>query len=383
VLAVAWAAILLVDPWADEEVNDLFLYRSFAALFLDGELPYRDVAFEYPPLAAPVIALPGVIGTGHDEYRLAFVALMLSLAGALVWLCAELARRTGGDPGRAMLAAAAAPLLTGAMIRTHFDLAPVVLLCAGLLAVAATRPRLGFLLLGLGTATKLFPAVAVPVAIAWLLGRGERRAALEGTAVFAAVVAGVAVVALALSPAGFADSFEYHLDRPVQVESIPALLLLALDGLGAGTAESVNAFRSDGLEHPASDGLVAVFAAVLVVAVAGFTWAARGSPHPRRLVLASLGAVAAFAAFGKVLSPQFLIWLIPLGALTFSWRMHALAAATAAAIVLTLVEFPSRYFELVAREPFPIAVVAVRDALIAVTVALAWHACSSSRRSPS
>ena len=48
------------DRWADERVNDLFVYRAFAAPVLDGALPYRDVFFEYPPVAAPVILIPGL-----------------------------------------------------------------------------------------------------------------------------------------------------------------------------------------------------------------------------------------------------------------------------------------------------------------------------------
>ena len=88
-------------------------------------------------------------------------------------------------------------------------------------------------------------------------------------------------------------------------------------------------------------------------------------------MLASLASVVAFAALGKVLSPQFMIWVVPLVALAFAWRMHALAATAAAAIALTLVEFPSRYFDLVAREPFPVAVVVVRDALLLAACALA------------
>ena len=65
-LAVGWALTLWVAPWSDERVNDLFVYRTFAAPVLDGGLPYRDIAFEYPPLAAPVIALPGLAGTGPE-----------------------------------------------------------------------------------------------------------------------------------------------------------------------------------------------------------------------------------------------------------------------------------------------------------------------------
>jgi uncharacterized membrane protein len=370
-LAAAWAVTLLVDPWADERVNDLTVYRSYAELFLDGRLPYRDVAFEYPPLTAPLLTLPGLVGTGYDEYRLAFAGLALALAAGLVLLCGALAERTGGDPRRAMLAIAVAPLLTGAMIRNHFDIAPVVLVCGALLALVAARPRLGFALLGAGAVTKIFPVVVVPVAVAWLLGRGERRAALEGLGAFAATVGVVSVAALALSPGGYADSFEYHLDRPVQVESVPAIGLIALDTLGAGEAEVVDVFKSQGLEHPASDVLLALALAVMLGALAGFALGARGRPDARGLVLASLGAVAAFAALGKVLSPQFLVWVLPLGALALAWRMHALAGIIAAATVLTLVEFPARYFDYVARESFPVALVVTRDALLLAAVAVA------------
>ena len=47
---------------------------------LDGRLPYRDVFFEYPPLAAPAIALPGLLGTGEEAFRLAFAGWTLLLA---------------------------------------------------------------------------------------------------------------------------------------------------------------------------------------------------------------------------------------------------------------------------------------------------------------
>ena len=70
-------------------------------------------------------------------------------------------------------------------------------------------------------------------------------------------------------------------------------------------------------------------------------------------MLAALGAVAAFACLGKVLSPQYLVWTVPLGALAFAWRQHALALAVALATLLTQVEFPAPYFELVDRERLP------------------------------
>jgi hypothetical protein len=381
-LALAFAVTLLPGPWGDERVSDLFLYRSYADLFLGGSMPFRDVAFEYPPLAAPLIALPGFAGTGEEAYRLAFAALALALAAAVVLLVGVLARWTGGSPRAAMLAAAGAPLLTGAMLRTHFDLAPVVLTLAGLALLCAHRPRAGLAVLGVGVMTKGFPLVVVPVALAWLLSHGQRRAAGEAAAALALVVLAVAGAAAALSPGGAADAVSYHAERPVQLESAPAMILFGLDGLGAGDAEVRHSHRSEGVHHPASGLVAALFAALLIGAVGLMTAAGArrrgpgdgmngGQAEARSLVLASLAAVAAFAAFGKVLSPQFLIWVIPLGALALSWRMHALALAAGGAVALTLVEFPSRYADVVARETSALWLVAARDAVLISVVALA------------
>jgi hypothetical protein len=393
VLAAGWALTLWIAPWSDERVNDLFVYRTFAAPVLDGGLPYRDVAFEYPPLAAPAIAVPGVAGTGEDAFRLAFALWTFAAAAAVVLLCGALARRTGGDARRAMLAAAAMPLLWGALLRTHFDLFPVALLLAALLLLVRDRARAGFAILGVAVMTKVFPIVVAPVAIAWLLARGRRRDAWQGALACAAVMAAIAGAAVVASPDGALDAVRYHLDRPVQVESSPALALLGLDAAGAGHATSVSSFRSDGLLHPAADWVASLFLTALVALVAllcatvarqrarGAASAASGetaagaasgdsAAAARQLVLASLAACAGFALFGKVLSPQFVIWVLPLGALAFAWRMHALAASVAVVAVLTQIEFPAHYFDVVAREPLAIGLVALRNVALAVVIAL-------------
>ena len=161
----------------------------------------------------------------------------------------------------------------------------------------------------------------------------------------------------------------YHFERPVQVESLPALALLGLDAAGLGEARSVSSYRSDGLEHPAGDGLSVALLFMLAAVVVAITSAVARAPSERNLVLGGLAAVAAFATLGKVLSPQFVIWVLPLGALALAWRLHALAAAVAAAAILTQVEFPARYFDVVTREPFALALVAARDlALVGVLV---------------
>jgi Glycosyltransferase family 87 len=377
-LAAGWAATLWLAPWSDERVNDLFVYRVFAEPVLGGGLPYRDAFLEYPPLASPAIALPGLLGTGEEVFRAAFAGWTLLLAAAVVLLCGALAARTGGDARRALLAAALMPLLCGALVRTHFDLAPVALLLGALLLLVSERPRSGMALLGLAAMTKGFPLVAAPVALAWLARRVDRRTLAQSAVALLVALALPAAAALAMSPSGSWDAVTYHMERPVQVESLPASSLLLLDELGAGDADGTKSHRSDGLEHPAADA-IALLSVLGMVIVIGLL-AARARGDARLLVLASLAAVAAFAALGKVLSPQYMLWLVPLGALAFAWRLHALAAAVAVAAVLTQVEFPARYFDLVDREPFPVAVVAVRNLVLLAVLVLALRALGAARQ---
>lgn len=395
-LVAGWALTLWVAPWADERVNDLFVYRSFAEPVLDGGLPYRDIAFEYPPLAAPAIALPGLAGTGGETFRWAFALWTLGAAMAVVLLCGALARVTGGAARRAMLAAALMPILLGALARTHFDLVPVALLLAGLLLLIRGRPRTGLAVVGLGVMTKAFPLAVVPVVLAWLVARGRRREAWQAGLACAAVIAVTAGAAVAASPKGAVDAVRYHLDRPAQIESSPALVLLGLDAAGAGEARSVASHRSDGMLHPAADAVTSLFVTALValvtllcVGVAGRERLRNRRLHHgarsverrgRELVIASLAACTGFALFGKVLSPQFVMWVLPLGALALAWRLHALAGAVALAAALTQIEFPAHYFDVVAREPLAIALLVLRNLALLVVLVLSVRALQPHRQ---
>jgi hypothetical protein len=183
-------------------------------------------------------------------------------------------------------------------------------------------------------------------------------------------------LALAASPGGAVDALRYQLDRPVQIESSPATVLLALDAVGAGHATGVSNHRSNGLEHPAAGLVAGAFAALLAVALALLARAVYRRPDTRALVLASLATALAYALLGKVLSPQYLIWVVPLGALALAWREYALAAATALAIVLTQLEFPARYFDVVEREPWALALVSARNLVLLAALGLTFRVLS-------
>jgi uncharacterized membrane protein len=367
-LALLWAVATTVGPFSDTTVNDLFVYRSYADLLAGGGLPYVDFGFEYPPLAALPLWLAGLPGRDEATYAVSFAVLMAGFALVGQQLAARLAddRRAGLQVAWML---ALAPVVIGASVRTHFDALPIALALGGLLALARERPELGFVLLGLGTMTKLFPGLLAVVAVVWLVARGERRAALRGVAIFAAVVV---LVSLPLSGSGYVDSFTFHLDRPVQIESTPASVLFALGGSQVtGTNLRPDRFKSNGLDGGHADLVAALFAAALILTLAWVIVLAARGRDVRHLVLTGFAALLAFVTLGKVFSPQYVIWLAPFAALAWVWGERAVAALTGAAIVLTHVEFPSRYFDLINVKTNVILVVAARNALLlAALVAL-------------
>jgi hypothetical protein len=161
--------------------------------------------------------------------------------------------------------------------------------------------------------------------------------------VFVAVLAVCFVPFLLLAPTGMGASLGRQLSRPLQIESLGSAVLLAL---GA----DVEMASGHGSQNVAgTPGLVAGIAAtVLQAAALIWLWVrfARGRMERERLVRFSAAVVVAFVALGKVLSPQFLIWLVPLVPLVRGRRGVAAAALLGLALVLTQLWFPYRYWQL-------------------------------------
>jgi len=396
VLVALWATVLVAGPLADTRVSDLYLYGTYARALNDGAAPYRDLALEYPPLALAPIWLPALPSEDPSVYSIGFALLMLIAMLATMVLTARLAEAGGRAPSsasallvwrpsrQALTAAwlvALSPLLCGAMLRTHFDLLPTAIVLAALLALVRDRSLLGFALLGVGAMTKLFPALVVPIAAAWLLGRGRTREAVLGVIAFAAVILAVSAP---FAGSGYVDAYTFHLERPVQIESAPASVLWAIGGSTVtGDPVAPDRFKSNGLDGGAAREVSTAFLVAEVAALAWIVLRVFRRPQPRALVLAAFAAVLAFAALGKVLSPQFLVWLVPFAAVAWAWGERAAAGLCAAAMALTLVEFPVRYWDLVDGERGVVAIVAARNALVlaALVTLLAREAGAARSRS--
>ena len=336
--------------YARDQIVDLPVYENYGEARTRGDVPYRDFRVEYPPAALPVFVLPALGDGDSDAYRRRFEGLMAAFGAVLVACVALALAALGAGLGRAAAVVAfvaLSPLLLGSVMLSRFDLWPAVLVAGALAAVVSGRLRLGSGLLGLAVAAKLWPAVLVPLVVAYVWRLRGRREAVASAAILVGVVFLCFPPFLALAPVDVLDSVWRQARRPLQIESLGSALLLAghhVFGLdltmksssGSQNLQGVCPMRSpssrDWSRPPSSIALWVSFA--------------RGPATRERLVRYAAATVVAFIALGKVLSPQFLIWLLPLVPLVRGRRGVVASALLAAALVLTQLWFPYRYWDL-------------------------------------
>jgi hypothetical protein len=319
---------LLSSSWS----GDVNYYAAIGSQVAHGQMPYHDFYLEYPPGSLPVFVLPSLVSQAH--YFLVFKLLMAICVAVAAWVGVVLAR------GRvaAVVLLGVAPLLLGPLTLNRYDAWPAMLVAVALLALVRARPRIAFALLALAIVAKVYAIVLLPVFAIHLWRTRGSRELLRSLAILAAVGL-VSLVPFAIFGfGGLGYSFYIQATRHLQIESLGAQVLIALDHLGLYHATRV-------LGRPGSVDLAGrlpevvgvVTSLVEIAAIALVLRLQWRTPASARSVLnASAAAVTAFVVLGKVLSPQYLVWLPALVAAACSLPGYALLAA---ALVMTQISF--------------------------------------------
>jgi uncharacterized membrane protein len=315
--------------------RDIHLYQRYTDALLHGHVPYRDFFIEYPPGALAVFVPPAA--ATHSHYNAAFKGLMALCGAVALVLVALVLVRLRASVGRlwiAVLLVAASPVALGPISLNTYDAWPALLTVGALALLLVRREVLALAVLGLAFAAKVYPVVLLPVALVWTWRTRGRRTALAGLSAFAAVALVVVLPFLVLAPHGLVESFRAQAARGLQLESLGAQLLVAADQLGLYSVTVAHHTRGAvtyDLRGSLPQALGALSSALQVAAVLGVAWLyARGRDDGRRLVAAFAAAVAGFLAFTRFLSPQYLVWLVPLVPLVdgaVAWSLLAVALA--------------------------------------------------------
>ncbi|MEC3993574.1 glycosyltransferase 87 family protein [Actinacidiphila sp. DG2A-62] len=351
-------------------LNDVsHVYEPWFAVLRHGTFPAHDVTWQYPPGAAAVMAAPAALPL--VSYTTGFFCLaFLADAGVLAALLRD-ARRSGRAAGAWVWTAGVA--LLGPLVYARYDVLVTAVAVAAMLALPR-RPRLGGALAAVGALLKVWPVLLL---VGTPPGRPTRRAwtAAAGTA------AGLLTL-FALTMSGSLSFLTMQRDRGTEVESLGALVFHL--GRHAGWHGTVR--MNYGSMEFLGPHVHAVSLAALGLSVAGFGWLLWWRLRARTFTAATpydaaFTALLVFTTTSRVISPQYMVWLIGAGAVCVTVRgscQRLPVLLTLAATLFTTLEFPLFFQEVTASTAWGVLLIAVRNALLVAASLLAcrrlWRA---------
>ncbi len=349
-------------PWGD--VNQ---YEKYGRLMLDGRIPYDDFYVEYPPGAFPVFLAPALVTDSAQGYLQTFKSLMAVVYLAVLVACAwslSLLRAGRAQVVLALGLVALTPALLGHVFLNRYDPWPTALVAIGLALLLAGSVRASAGLLAAGFVTKILAISTGPVVAVRIWRTRGPRVLVEAVVAFAVVTCAFFLPFFVNAPGGVGFSLWSQARRHLHTESLGGSLLLVADRLGvynahiiAGDPGSVD-LAGRPAELIATLSTVVEVAAVLLVLV--LYW--RRAETLRSLTVAFAATAVGFTVFAKVLSPQFLVWLVPLVPLV-AGRLGRLATVLLA-VALALTQLEQRAWEGLTITGWGVWVLFVRNLLL-------------------
>ncbi|EGX60400.1 integral membrane protein [Streptomyces zinciresistens K42] len=359
-----------VFPGPDVTTDVSVIYQGWYDVLRTGTFPAEDVTWQYPPAAALPVLAPGLVW--WLDYLSAFLVLAFTADLAVLLLLLDAARPRGRTLRGAWVWVAGVPLL-GPTVYARYDVMVTAVAVAALLA-GARHPRLMGALTAFGAMLKVWPVlllVAVRARAAWL---------------WAAVTAGALAAVFALAMPGAFAFLTFQRERGTEVESLGGLVLHVARQYGWDGQVLLN-YGSVEFLGPYVD---AVSTGALVLSGLAFGWlllwrlrARRFPPHT--LADASLVAVLMFVTTSRVISPQYMLWLVGLAAVCLCFRDSVMRVPVALVLVasfVTVLEFPVWFAHVVASDALGVTLLFVRNGLLVCATVLAARALWRSTVTP-
>ncbi|KMS72247.1 membrane protein [Streptomyces viridochromogenes] len=348
-----------VFPGPDVTSDVSVIYQGWYDVLRTGTFPLDDVTWQYPPAAALPILSPALVF--WLDYPSAFFVLCFAADLAVLLLLLY----TGLRPGRTLRGAwvwvAGVPLL-GPTVYARYDVMVTGVAVAALLA-GARHPRVMGALTAFGAMLKVWPVL--------LLVAARRRSAWGWAVLTAGALAAVFAVAM---PGAFAF-LTFQRDRGTEVESLGSLVFHVARQYGWDGQVLLN-YGSVEFLGPYVD---VVSDAALALSGLAFGWLLLWRLRARRfhshtLADAAFVAVLMFVTTSRVISPQYLVWLVGLAAVCLCFRgsrMKVPVGLVLAASFVTVLEFPVWFAHVVASDALGVTLLFLRNGLLVLATVLA------------
>ena len=322
-------------------------------------LPYRDFSVEYPPLALVFITIPRLIASYFYQYVQVYAVEVFLFDLVAMFLLISLSRKLGHDSPWGILGFyTVAILAVGPLLVTRFDFIPAILTLISIFFFIERRNKTAWAFLAAATLTKIYPIVIVPLFFLIQLYRKQKKDLLGGLASFVITCAIITIPFVILSPGGLWESFSYHGQRPLQIESTYASILQLLSIFKLFTINISTSYGSANLTGLVPDVLAKVSFGITALGLLLVYWSAsrrlKQSQMDERncslvsgevafIIKYSLIATLVFILTCKVFSPQYIIWLLPFTPLITQKLKYLIWLLFVAAGTMTFFIFPEYY----------------------------------------
>jgi hypothetical protein len=359
--------------------TDLHYDYHYAHAAVSGGTPYRSFMPEYPPLSLWLIVPPALSLHGHAvdfrAYQVRFAAEMFVLAALTAALVVLTTWRLWHDIVHLYLAVAGFALFVlaiGPLMEDRFDMGVALISALVLLAVVYGRLAVAAVLVGLGCAYKITPLVLLPLLVS-LVGWSRRLVLICGLCLAAAIVGFLPY--LVTATAGIRHVFVYQTRRPLELESVLGLPVIIAHLLTGAPLRTGVSHRSWLLAGPHSAVMTSLSTPLMVLALAtvsALLWRCRTTlrDRPRKLALSALALYLALLCTDRVLSPQYLIWVIPAAILVLLDDLP-LGLAVLLTTVLTQLEFPVLWLNILRFHSVDLVWLCARNLSLVATFAFA------------
>src|SRR5437016_4879973 len=305
------------------------LLRASQCTFLQASTsihaPFHMLPLEYPPLTLVIFSLS--LLAPIPDYQVLFALWMALTASLIYWLLLRY-----GPRGAALTFAFYALVGAWATAEGRFDMVPAALTILSIIAAERKHWTSAYIALALGVLLKLYPLLLLPALFIaeqqsaqrlftpkqtvtlhielWRTLRSIHTWRWKNTLIFLALVIGITTIFAYLDFHGAVVSqLSYFSHRPIQIEATGSTILWVATQFGI-PAHTEFTYGSLNVISPLGDNLARLFEGAFVIGYVYTIWQQwRGKLDTVQTCIAFL---LVFIAFGKVFSPQYLIWLIPL-----------------------------------------------------------------------
>jgi hypothetical protein len=383
--------------------NDVkYIYSQWYHVLADGRFPQDDVMWQYPPAAALVMLAPALLPMSYviSFYWISFAFDVLAFV-VLAYAARSqglLNPRTGwramvdrrNQPWAAWVWAVGVAI-GGPIAYGRYDLIVTTVAICGLVLLAGRTPEgerpvvrrgLGGSLIAFGAMLKVWPALLLVV-----LGpvRRARQAWVAAVATATALV-----VAFWVTMPNAMSFLSAQGGRGIEIESIGALPFHIAIHHGWEGRVALN-YGSIEFLGPYVQLVAALSLATSVIAMCWLLYWRITVRHWRASTAAdaALVAVLLFVVTSRVISPQYMVWLVGLGAvcaLHFGRRGDSMMGLPVALILmataLSNIEFPYFFDELMRAEREAVLLVTLRNILLVAAAVIGAHRLWRSTRVP-